>query len=75
MWHNGKTIVRTHTKNGSQLAWAIVNGVANNAWLRVKPGAADGVTNVFVILSAALANGRQVDVFVVNNEIAEATLR
>ena len=75
MWHNGKTVVRTHAKNGGQLAWAIINGVANNGWLRIKPGAADGVTNVFVILSVALANGRQVDVFVADNEISQATLR
>jgi hypothetical protein len=74
MWYNAKTVVRTHTKNGTQRAWAIVSGVGSG-WLRITPGVPDGVTNVFVILSTALANNRLVDVYVQNNEISQATLR
>jgi hypothetical protein len=74
MWHNAKTVIRTHAKNGGQQAWAIVQGVGAG-WLRIKPAAVDGVSNIHLILTTALANNRQVDVFVVNNEISEATLR
>ena len=74
MWHNNLLVTRTHAKNGSQLAWAIVPG-AGSGWLRIRPSAADGVTNVFMILSAALANNRRVDVFVQNGQITQATLR
>lgn len=74
MWHNDKQVTRTHAKHGTQQAWAIVNGVSSN-WLRIRPNSADGVTNIYLILSAALANNRRVDVHVLNNEITEATLR
>jgi hypothetical protein len=74
MWNNDKVVVRTHCKNPTQQAWAIITGVGSG-WLRIKPNAADGVTNIYLILSLALANNRRVDVFVVNNEITEATLR
>jgi hypothetical protein len=33
-------------------------------WLRVKDGAADGVTNLFVMLNAARASGRRASVYV-----------
>lgn len=74
MWHNDKEVARTHCKNGSQQAWAIVSGVGSG-WLRIKPNAVDGVTNIYMILSMARANNRRVDVYVVNNEISQATLR
>jgi hypothetical protein len=74
MWHNDKVVVRTHAKNPTQQAWAIISGVGSG-WLRIRPNAADGVSNIHMILSAALANNRRVDVLVVNNEITEATLR
>lgn len=74
MWYSAKQVLRTHTKNGAQMAWAIVSGVGSG-WLRITPGAPDGVTNIHVILSMALANNRLVDVFVQNNEISQATLR
>lgn len=74
MWHNAKDVVRTHCKSGTQQAWAIVKDVSSG-WLRIKTGAPDGVTNIYMILSMALASGRKVDVFVEANEIKEATLR
>lgn len=74
MWHNNKSIIRTHSKNGGQQCWAIVDGISG--WKRVKPNTADGVANVFLILSAALANGRKADVFIDgSNQISQATLR
>lgn len=75
MWQNNKSVTRTHSKNGSQMAWAIIDGVAGNKWLRVRPNAADGVTNVFILLSIAKANGRRVDVLVNGDFIEQATLR
>lgn len=74
MWHNDKAVVRTHCKNPSQQAWAIISGVGSG-WLRITPNAVDGVTNIYMILSMALANNRHVDVYVTNNQISQATLR
>ena len=73
MWHNNVTVVRTHAKHGTQMAWAIFGGIAG--WKRIRPLAPDGVTNVFMILCAALANGRRVDVFLNGNYVEQATLR
>ena len=73
MWHNNKTVTRTHCKAGSQQAWAIVQDVDPN-WLRVKTGSADGVTNIYMILNIALSNSRKVDVFVDGGMISQATL-
>jgi hypothetical protein len=55
------------------MAWAIIGGTGG--WKRIKPNKPDGVTNVFMILSAALANGRRVDVYIKDNMIEQATLR
>jgi hypothetical protein len=74
MWHYDKLVTRTHCKNPTQQAWAMVSGVGSS-WLRIKPSAADGVINIYNILSLALANNRHVDVYVVNSEITQATLR
>lgn len=75
MWQYDKTVIRTHAKNGAQMAWAIVDGVDISGWIRIRPASPDGVTNVFMILSAALANGHKVDVLIDNGEITQATLR
>jgi hypothetical protein len=75
MWYNDKTVVRTHTKNSTQNCWAIISGVPITGWISIKPASADGVSNVFLILSLALATGRHVDVFIPNGQIQEATLR
>lgn len=55
MWTN---INQVYASRDGQNAWAHL--AATNAWHRVLWGASDGVTNVFVILSAAKANNRQV---------------
>lgn len=72
MWHNNKSVTRTHAKNGTQMAWAVIGGLGG--WRRITPNAPDGVTNVFTILSCALANNRKVDVLIVNDQIQQATL-
>jgi hypothetical protein len=72
VWQNNKTVIRTHAKYHSQMAWAILDG---SGWLRVKPRSADGVTDVFMILCEALANNRKVDVYIRDGQIEQATLR
>ncbi|UCF42973.1 MAG: S8 family serine peptidase [Planctomycetota bacterium] len=71
-WLYNKTVVRTHAKNGSQMAWAYLQG---SGWRRVNPRSSDGVSNVFQILCAGLANSRKVDVYIRNGQIEQATLR
>ncbi len=73
MWHNNISVIRTHCKNSSQAAWAIVSGISG--WKQIKPSSADGVTNVFSILNVALANNRKVDVYIKSGYIEQATLR
>lgn len=73
MWHNDRTVDRTYTTHHAQNCWAIISGIAG--WTKVRPNAADGVTNVFAILCAARANGRRVDVYVVSDQIERAILK
>jgi hypothetical protein len=75
MWHNDKIVVATHAKNGTQMCWALISGVPITGWIRIKPAAADGVSNVFRILCLAQATGRHVDVYIPSGEIEQATLR
>jgi hypothetical protein len=68
MWTN---VYETFTSNDSQNAWAFL--ASTNAWNRILPGAADGVTNVFLLISTAMANNRQVYIVLdANNEITQA---
>ena len=73
MWHNNKTVTRTYATSGGQNAWAIISGISG--WKRVKTGAADGVTNVFVALCAARANDRKVSVYIESNLITRVQLQ
>ncbi len=72
MWINNTRVIRTHAKNNSQMAWAIIEG---SQWLRVTPRSPDGVTDVFMLLCEALANNHRVDVYINNGQITQATLR
>lgn len=51
-------INQVYTSRDAQNAWAHLAGT--NAWHKILAGAADGVTNVHVLLSTAKANDRQV---------------
>ena len=73
MWYMNKSVIRTHSKYGSKMAWAIVDGISG--WQRVKPTSTDGVANILLILSTAQANGHKVDVYVNGGFIEQATLR
>ena len=65
------TINQVFARAGAQDCWAHLAGSINN-WRRVKPGAADGVTNVFVLLASAKASNKQVYVVLSGDQIAEA---
>jgi hypothetical protein len=67
-------VLRTYTTHHSQNAWAVISGVTGG-WKKVRTGAPDGVTNTFMVLSTAKANGRRVDAYIVGNQIERATLK
>ncbi len=69
MWSNGKTVIQIYVTHHSQNAWANVQSLG---WRKIRTGATDGVTNTFCLLSAAKANNRTVNVYVVNNLIERA---
>jgi hypothetical protein len=54
MWTN---VNQVYCSRDGQNAWAHLAGT--NAWHKILPGAADGVTNVHLLLTAAKANNRQ----------------
>lgn len=59
-WQYNKTILATFIYSGPQTSWASLDG--GTGWKRIKPGAADGCTNLTVLLNTAFANGRKVHV-------------
>ena len=73
MWYNNKTVIRTHCKSGTKMAWAIISGIGGQK--RIKATSTDGVSNIFLILSEALANNRKVDVYINGAYVEQATLR
>ena len=58
-WFYNRAVTTTNAHHTSQWAWANIAGLG---WRRVNGGAADGVTNMFVSLCDAVANGRLVHV-------------
>lgn len=74
MWYNNKKVIRAHCKSGTKMAWAIFSGVSGG-WKRVKTTSPDGVSNIFMILSEAMANNRAVDVYIKGAYVEQATLR
>lgn len=60
LWHYNKRVWNTFASNDSQNAWANIEGLG---WRKLKPNAADGVTNMFVAFCEAVANNLRVHVF------------
>jgi hypothetical protein len=54
MW---TVVTQVFSTNQAQNGWAFL--VQGNAWRKIAPNAADGVTNVFAMLIAAKISGRQ----------------
>ena len=71
-WYHNYSVVRTHAKHQSQMAWALFNG---SSWLQIRPNTPDGTTNLFLVLCQALANNRKVDLYVRKDKIEQLTLR
>ena len=72
MWHTNKKVLRTFVHHATQYVYASIKGLG---WLRIKPGFADGCTNLTVLLNAAKANDRPVHIYIdANDEIATAYL-
>jgi len=71
MWHNNQTVSQVYSTNDGQNAWARIGSLG---WRKIKTGAADGVTNTFVLLTAAKANSRPVNVYIVSDLIERAYL-
>lgn len=60
--YNNLTVSLTYVSNDSQNAWAYLSGTGIAAgWRKIKTGASDGVTNVFILLSAAQSSGKKVN--------------
>ncbi len=73
MWYYNRTVTRAYATHHSQKVWAIISGLSG--WKKVKTGSGDGVTNTFMMLCAAKANGRPVDVYIISNLLERATLK
>ncbi|NYT02668.1 MAG: hypothetical protein GKC10_07930 [Methanosarcinales archaeon] len=58
-WYYNRKVKSTFVHHTTQWAWAEIDGLG---WRRIKDGAADGVTNMFVMMCAARANERLVHV-------------
>lgn len=73
MWTQNKLVQYTFASHHAQNGWAWIETLG---WRKVKTGASDGVTNCFLLLNAAAANGHRVDVYLnAANEIEQALMR
>ncbi|WP_278237348.1 hypothetical protein [Isoptericola sp. AK164] len=68
MW---TVINQTYATSGSKNAWAHLKK-NNTGWRRIKPSSSDGVTNVFLMLVAAKASGKQAHVVQDGDKITKA---
>ncbi len=70
MWYFGKTVRYVSSDVNSKWCHAIIDGIPGlTDWLIIAPTSTDGVTNVLAILTAANANGHQVNVRIDANQI------
>ena len=61
LWHYNKTIKYTYVHHSPQAAWVFIDPLG---WRRIKTGSADGVTNMLNTCCVAVANSRNVHVYV-----------
>lgn len=54
---SNKKVTRTYTSPHSQNAWAYLHGIG---WRKIEKKSDDGVTNMFLIVTAARAHNRTV---------------
>lgn len=66
VWQTNKQVTQVYTTYHSQNCWANIEGVG---WRKVFVGDADGVTNTFLALCEAKANGVAVSVYIDNDHL------
>ncbi len=72
MWHTNKKVMMTFVHHVTQYAYVSIDGLG---WRQIKPGSADGCTNLVTLCNAARANDRLVHVYIDgSNQIATAYL-
>lgn len=68
-----KKISLTFASHHSKNAWAYIDGVG---WRQIKPSTTDGITNLYMMMNAAKANNRLVNVYTdASNQITTAYLK
>lgn len=60
--YNNVSVTSTYVSKDSQNAWAYFVSTGLTGWRKIKTGAADGVSNMFVLFCAAQSSGRKVNV-------------
>lgn len=60
--YSNVSVTSTYVSKDAQNAWAYFTSIGLTGWRRIKTGAADGVTNLFVLFCAAQSSGRKVNV-------------
>jgi len=63
IWLVQRDVMNVFSNYNSQACHARIAG-ANGGWYRMKPGSANGVTNMHTIMAAACANNRKVTAYV-----------
>jgi hypothetical protein len=66
MWYYNKQVLQTFVHHTTQWAWAYIQDLG---WRRIRDGAADGVTNLFIMMCAARANNRLVHVYIDGDDL------
>lgn len=61
VWYYNKKVLSTYAYYTSQWAWA---NIQDFGWARIKDGAADGCTNLFLMMNKAKANDKLVHVYI-----------
>lgn len=72
MWHNNVKVQHYYANSQGQACFAIFEGLAG--WKQVATGAADGVTNVAALLSAAHTHDHGVSAYVANDKVERVIL-
>lgn len=65
-WKANVSVQRTYTSHHSKNCWGYLSGVG---WRKADTISSDGVTNVFISLTEAMASNKKVNVLVDNNKI------
>lgn len=68
MWNYNKKVLSTFGHHTSSWAWANIEGIG---WRRIKEGATDGCTNLFVLFNVARANDRNVHVYIDGDDLIQ----